>query len=300
MSNNEFKTKTNTEKDSKFDITDYLMPARGFFFVIVEELGKDGFLVRRTYATLDDPYLREMNLSYSQNLREVWPEKYNLEPRNYSSTSSIAEHIMGSTNKNSSYISTSSSFPDGSPRFDVNKKTVYIDINKAKKAGAKLISTEEILSSLEEYKQQNPHLKRRIDKIAGYVKDIDKEVLLQGKKIPSKAVFTPNSYDKAMKINGIGKVLHVFGIAFTAYDLKQALDESYKVESLKPITAEVVRQAGGWGAAWVGFKIGGAIGVSVGIEAGPGCVISGLVGGVIFGTSGYFGFDWVADFIYKN
>lgn len=57
-------------------------------------------------------------------------------------------------------------------------------------SGAKLISTEEILKSLDDYKSQNPHLAKRIDKISKYVKDIDKEVLLHGEKIPASAVFT--------------------------------------------------------------------------------------------------------------
>lgn len=82
----------------------------------------------------------------------------------------------------SSYISTSSAFPEGSPRFE--GKTIIVDIEKAVMSGDKLISTEEILKSLDDYKSQNPHLAKRIDKISKYVKDIDKEVLLHGEKYP--------------------------------------------------------------------------------------------------------------------
>lgn len=71
-------------------------------------------------------------------------------------------------------------------------------------------------------------------------------------------------------------------------------------EGAKPISAEVIRQAGGWGGAVAGFKVGGVIGAGVGIETGPGAIITGLVGGIVFGTAGYFGADWVADHIYEN
>ena len=46
--------------------------------------------------------------------------------------------------------------------------------------------------------------------------------------------------------------------------------------------------------------IGGAAGAAVGIETGPGAVVTGFVGAVIFGVAGYLGADWVADFIDKN
>jgi hypothetical protein len=36
------------------------------------------------------------------------------------------------------------------------------------------------------------------------------------------------------------------------------------------------------------------------IETGPGAIITGLVGGIVFGAAGYFGADWVADHIDKN
>ncbi|HIE9781355.1 TPA: hypothetical protein ACXRZB_002721 [Klebsiella pneumoniae] len=49
-----------------------------------------------------------------------------------------------------------------------------------------------------------------------------------------------------------------------------------------------------------GAKIGTVAGAAVGIETGPGVVLTGLIGGVIFGTAGYFGADWVADHIDEN
>ncbi|CAK9886225.1 MAG: hypothetical protein XXXJIFNMEKO3_02653 [Candidatus Erwinia impunctatus] len=67
-------------------------------------------------------------------------------PKKYSASVTVAEHVMGSNI--SPYISTSSAFPEGSPRFD--GKTILIDIDKAVLSGAKLITTEEIIKSLDE------------------------------------------------------------------------------------------------------------------------------------------------------
>ena len=94
--------------------------------------------------------------------------------------------------------------------------------------------------------------------------------------------------------------MQVVGIVLTAYDLEQASEKSFRAKSVKPISAEVIRQAGGWGAAVAGFKVGGIASAALGIETGPGAVLTGLAGGIIFGAAGYFGADWVADHIDKN
>jgi len=292
----DFKTATNTTPQSYFDVTSYLMPARAFFFVVVDEVGRDGFLVRKIYASPSSPYLSKMNLSPLKQMSELYPEKYGLHPKSFEATTSVAEHVMGA-NK-SPYISTSSIFPDGSPRFE--GREIFIDIEKAKASGAKLISTEEIVTALRQYQTQNPHLSKRIEKITSYVRDIDKEILVHGERIPAKAVFNPKSLGTTSKIIATARVVQVIGVVLTAYDLEQASEKSYQAKSVKPISAEVIRQAGGWGGAIAGFKVGGAAGAAVGIETGPGAIITGLVGGIIFGSAGYFGADWVADHIDKN
>lgn len=289
-------TLTNDKPHSHYDVLGPLMPARAFFFVIVDEPGKDGFLVRKIYASKTNPFLSEMKLSPAELLSETNPERYGLLPKNYESTVSVAEHVMG--NNKSPYISTSSAFPEGSPRFE--GKTIIVDIDKAIKSGAKLVSTEDIIKSLDDYKKQNPHLEKRINKISNYVKDIDKEVLLNGEKIPASAIFTPETLKYTKYFTRGARVVQVTGIIFTAYDLEQATEKSIEKGSVKPITAEVIRQAGGWGAAIAGAKIGTVAGATVGIESGPGAILTGLVGGIIFGTAGYFGADWVADFIDEN
>ncbi|EIQ26602.1 putative membrane protein [Shigella boydii 965-58] len=42
------------------------------------------------------------------------------------------------------------------------------------------------------------------------------------------------------------------------------------------------------------------IGASLGITTGPGAVATGIIGGIVFGAAGYFGADWVADYIDEN
>lgn len=289
-------TLTNDKPHSHYDVLGPLMPAKAFFFVIVDEPGKDGFLVRKIYASNTDPYLSKMELSDLKVLSETNPERYGLIPKNYSAPFTVAEHVLG--DNVSSYISTSSAFPEGSPRF--GGKTIIVDIDKALKSGAKLISTEEILKSLDDYRQLNPHLKKKIDRISNYVKDIDKEVLLHGEKIPASAIFTPETLKYTKYFTRGARVVQVTGIIFTAYDLEQATEKSIKNSSVKPITAEVIRQAGGWGSAIAGAKIGTVAGAAVGIETGPGVVLTGLVGGIVFGAAGYFGADWVADYIDEN
>lgn len=291
----EHEIETNNTDNSLLDVTSSDMPGRAFFFMVVDEVGADGFLTRKVYASLDDPYLKAMNLPENSMLKEVFPEKYGLSGKNLSSDSTVAEHVMGTNS--SKYTSASSIFPEGSPRFD--GKSIYIDIKKARQAGAEIVSTDEIIQALEKYKEIAPKRVKRINQIITYVKDIDKEVLLANK-VPAKAIFTPESYAYVRNIGRVGRAVQLFGIVFTAYDLSVATEQSIKTKSMAPIGAEVIRQSGGWGAGVMGLQIGSMVGASLGIETGPGAIITEAIGGIIFGAAGYFGADWVADFIYEN
>ncbi|ARU90448.1 hypothetical protein [Pseudomonas sp. M30-35] len=289
---------TNQEPGSVSQIPGYLMPARAFFYVVVDEVGADGFLVRKIYTPSTSPYLKEMNLAPLQELSELTPERYGMMPKNAAAPYSIAEHVMGGGRNVSSYISTSSIFPQGSPRFD--GRSVFIDIKKSKASGLKLVSTREIIDELNAYKTQHPHLEKRVTQIANYVENIDKEVLLHGEKVPASAIFNEDSLRNTQLLTRTARATQVLGIVLTAYDLNNATQESIALGSAKPIEAELVRQAGGWGAAYAGAKLGGVVGAAVGIETGPGAIITGLVGGIVGGVAGYFGADWVADHIYEN
>lgn len=289
------KVPTNKQAGTVSNVPGYLMPANIHLFVVVDEIGKEGFLVRKIYSSPDNPHLIAKNLPEFQIKNEVWPEKYGMRPVAPNSSATVAQHVYSSRKYPSSYLSTSSEFPNGSPRFE--GKTVYIDIEKAKAAGAKLVTTNEILKALEDYKKNAPKNIAKIDEIAGWVKNIDKEVLVQSEKVPASAIFTPTSHKVTSTLIKGAKVVRVFAIAFTAYDLKIATEESFKQNSVKPISVEAVKQAGGWGAAIAGARIGLVAGAAVGIETGPGAIVSSAIGGIVFGTAGYLGATWLTEYM---
>lgn len=292
VADHQIKVKTNQLVNSKKTITYTEMPSIVHYFVVVEEIGKDGFLVRKVYASPIDPYLLAKNLTAKEINMQVNPEKFGMSSVSPNSNTSVAEHVYSSRKYPSSYISASSNFPEGSSRFA--GKTVFIDIAEAQKHGIKLVSTDEILKALDEYKAKNPHLSSKIAEIQNWVKEVDKEILMQARnKIPAKAIYTPESLSSVSKFTKAARVLQITAIAFTAYDISIAANQSYKTKSMVPITREVVKQAGGWGGAWIGFKIGAAAGALFGIETGPGALITGAVGGIIFGVGGYWGAEWI-------
>lgn len=98
----------------------------------------------------------------------------------------------------------------------------------------------------------------------------------------------------------LGRAFVVYGAITTAYDVSVAAEASVAEGSASPLVAESVRQVGGWGAGIAGFKVGFAGGAALGVETGPGLLVTGAVGGLVIGTAGYFGADWVADYIYEN
>jgi hypothetical protein len=92
----------------------------------------------------------------------------------------------------------------------------------------------------------------------------------------------------------------VVGVVMTAKDVYQAGQRSLEQGSAKPLAAEGIRQVGGWGGGIAGAKIGFGVGALLGIETGPGAIVTGAIGAVIFGAAGYFGADWIADKISPN
>ncbi|WP_080437069.1 hypothetical protein [Burkholderia ubonensis] len=295
MGNYVYQTTTNQTPDSKYDVLGHHMPAKVFIFVVVDEPGRDGFLVRQCYADVNDPYLKELNLGELGNLREVYPEQYGLWGKGPNSNASVAEHVMGSE-KVTSFSSTSGDYPGGATRFQ--GKTVYVDIAKAKRSGARLVSGAEIRAALDQYAKENPHLAKRIARIRGYSEALDKEVLVQPRpSVPPSGIFTPRGLKVTLGLVKYARVVQVFAIGFTAYDLSIATDQSYRAKSVRPLEKEVVRQMGGWGGAIAGARIGAVAGAMVGVETGPGTVITGLIGGIIFGAVGYLGGSFAAALI---
>lgn len=291
MTQYRFETATNTKRESRYDVTGQLMPTQAFFFVVTEEPGRDGFLARRVYSSVNDPNLLRKKLTPEQRAREVYPEQHGLTPKRWDSKVTVAEHVYG--DNLSSYLSASTILPGGAPRFV--GRDVYIDIRKAKKAGAAIVETHEIIQALEDYKTKFPGRTDRIDRVAGWVRDLDKEVLIKAKHVSASGIFTRESLRVALKLSMYVRVVQVFGIGFTAYDLYAAGEESFETYRAKPLEKEVIRQAGGWGAGMAGARIGMAVGATLGLETGPGVVITGAIGGIIFGSIGYFGGSVVAD-----
>ncbi|MBN3790636.1 glycine zipper family protein [Burkholderia sp. Ac-20353] len=295
-----YKTPTNDTKGSQYDVLGHLMPARMFVFVVVDEPGKDGFLVRRCYTSLEDPHLLKMNLTPIGNLREVYPEKEGLWGRGGpESKVSVAEHVL-EYEKITSYASTSGTYPDGTLR--MNGKAVYVDIAKAKRAGAKLVTTEEIVRAIDEYKVNlNSKARREAEHIKQKVMNIDREILVQPHpSVPPSGIFSQSGLKISLGIVKYARVVQVIGIGFTACDLEVAANQSFETKSVRPIEKEVVRQIGGWGGAVAGAKMGAAAGALVGIETGPGTIITGLIGGIVFGAIGYMCGSAVADQIPNN
>lgn len=90
-----YKVTTNGEADSRVDVLGHPMPAHMFVFVVVDEVGRDGFLVRNCYASVDSPWLKPLDLGRAGEYREVFPERLGLWGKGPDSTATIAEHVMG-------------------------------------------------------------------------------------------------------------------------------------------------------------------------------------------------------------
>jgi hypothetical protein len=254
---------------------------RAFLFVLADEVLPSGKVVRKVLE-FPGPSQAEYILAH--------PEIFGMKPPNPLSTISLGEHALG--NNNSRFISASTK-PGGAP--NIKGRPVYIDIKKAQAAGVKIHSTAEIIADLDRLVKANPQLKPRVDKLKSIIGSVEGEVLLEGN-VPRSAIKSQNGM---MATRGLRFVQFV-GIALTVYDVGKATVKSVEQQSAKPITAEAIRQIGGWGSAMAGAKAGAWIGGTLGIETGPGAILTGAAGALIFGTAGYFGADWIADFIDSN
>ncbi|MEM6665526.1 MAG: hypothetical protein AAF638_03905 [Pseudomonadota bacterium] len=219
------------------------------------------------------------------------PEVHGISPKKPDSNVRVAGHVMGRTD--SKFIS-ASTLRNGAQRIEGTPH--YIDMQTVRNAGNPVHTNDEIISALatEASKAKDPARQARIEQIQTLAR-ADAEVLIEGD-IPAKAVKGPS----AMTLTRVARGAQVVGLAVTAYDVTRAARESIQAESPRPIAAEVLRQAGGWGAAYAGMKAGLVVGAAAGAPTGVGAVVSGVVGGLIGGVAGYFGMDYVADRIHRN
>ncbi|WP_083214468.1 hypothetical protein [Burkholderia stabilis] len=311
MSDFIYQTRTNDKSESKYDVLGHVMPARAFFFVTVDEVGPEGFLVRRTYSSVNDPRLPR-ELTPLQRFQIVYPEMSGLTAPNPEGLAKAAEHVLQRDQKikvETQFVSTSKNFPGGADRFHGSEnpsKLVYIDIAKAKRSGAVLVSPEEIGRSIDEYVKDMPSKVRRE---AEYLKKkslgVDNEYLVKPKPVvPADGVFTQKGLKIALGVERWARVVQVFGIFLTAYDLAKATEESIKFKSIKPLTKSTLRQiagwegsiAGRWAGAAIGARMGATTGALCGIELGPGAIITGAIGGIIGGALAYTGESYVLDY----
>jgi|GEM_PF-1041881 len=302
MTNYVYKTDTNTRLDSVATAQGPLMPARAFFFVTVDEVGPEGFLVRKTYTTVNAPFLQGMGLGPLESIREVSPERYGLWARNPDSLASISAHVL-QIDKVTSYVSASGNFPEGSPRFQ--GKHVYLDIASAKRAGAKLVTPEEIGRDIDEYlKDKSSKERREGEYLKKKALGIDNEFLIKpNPAVPPEGIFSRRGLATAVGFEKWARVVQVWGIFLTGYDLAIATEESARIKSIRPLEKSVLRNiagwqgsmAGRWAGAALGARIGAASGSIVGIELGPGTIITGAIGGIIGGAIGFFAESWVME-----
>lgn len=256
------------------------VPGRAFLFVLSDEVLPSGKLVRKVLQVPGD-----MGEYVASN-----PELFGIKPIAPSSSVSLGEHALGNTN---SRFTSASTKRGGAP--NMRGRPVYIDVAKAKAAGVTIHSTEEIIADLDRLAKADPTLKSRITKLKTVINAVEGEVLLKGD-VPASAV---KSRGAMIATRGF-RAVQIVGVLFTVYDIGKASVKSVDQQSVNPIAAEGIRQVGGWGMGWMGMKLGCATGALLGIETGPGAVITCGAGGLIFGVAGYFGFDWLADFIDEN
>lgn len=256
-------------------------PWRAFFFVLADEILPSAKVIRK---------ILEFPAATQAQFIQAHPEIFGMAPPAPQATYSIGEHALG--NNQSKYLSASTK-PKGAPT--INGRRLYIDLQKAQAAGAKLHSTESICADLDRLAANDPTLKPRVDKLKNVIRTVEGEVLIEGA-VPASAVKS----SKAMMMTRGFRAVQVVGMAFTVYDVSKATAKSIDRKSIKPITAEGIRQVGGWAAAVAGAKVGFGAGALAGIETGPGAILFGVGGAFVFGTAGYLGSDWLADFVDEN
>ncbi|EHR72862.1 hypothetical protein BurJ1DRAFT_4062 [Burkholderiales bacterium JOSHI_001] len=287
--------------------------ARGFMFIVFEQLPNVGAgkIIRKV---------------------AVVPRDFSLAPQNPLGSLSPAEHVLNMNPSQSPFLSASNR-PIGAA--SITGEALLLNTTKIIEAGGQIFSVDEVVRDLEGFVAKNPAARAQVDKLIATIKNIEGEVLVKGSVPPGAAkpvspvhqafirsaedlwqqfrsgalsrpelerelALLEKSYERIKVVGKVGRVITVVGLVLTAVDLTRAANQSVKTQSFKPITAEVVRQAGGWGMALAGAKIGAVGGAAVGVETGPGLFITGAIGALVFGALGFFGSDLIADQISPN
>jgi hypothetical protein len=241
----------------------------------------------KVWSPLPRSVVRKTNIDPS-------PEKLGFKPTDKTSALRPGDHALGNHGRGgpSPFVSVSE-LRQGARDIYGEKYWIYID--RAVEGGAEYISHEELATDLKKMAGEAPETyARRVDMwLANQMNE--KEALFRGD-VPANAIDTVGM--RRLRVGSHG--LQVAGMLITAYDLGNATNESLETGSVKPITAETLRQVGSWGTAWAGFKAGCGIGALVGIETGPGASLFCFGGGLIGGWAGYKGGDTIGDMIDEN
>jgi hypothetical protein len=257
-----------------------ILDSRYYFFVLADEVLPSQKVVRKVLVVP----------ATAQQVIAANPEIFGLHPLNPTSGVSIGQHALG--DQNSPYTSASTN-PKGAP--NITGRLVFIDVEKAKAAGVRIFSTEEIVADLDRLARSDPSLWPRVEKLKNAITHVEEEVLLEGS-VPKTAIKSAQS----MKLTSGLRFVQAIGIGLTVYDLGKATEKSIEQKSYRPIAAEGIRQVGGWAAAVAGMKAGVVLGGAAGAPTGAGAILTGAAGAIVFGAAGYFGADWIADHIDEN
>lgn len=285
--------------------------ARGFMFVVFEQLPEvgTGRVIRKVAAI---------------------PRDFALNPPNPLANLSLADHVLG--NNNSQFLSASNR-PFGAPNF--RGQPLLIDVAKTRAAGGQIYSVEQIVTDLRRFAHENPASEGRVNTLIRTIQSVEGEVLIEGgvprdavrrvstahtgfirtadelwasfdvgritrPQLEAQLLTLEKAYGRARIFGRVGRVVTIVGVVFTVVDIADATQRSMEKNSYKPLAAETVRQIGGWGGAVAGGKIGFLAGAALGVETGPGLILTGAVGAIIFGAAGYFGADFIADWIEQD
>ncbi|MCU0650221.1 MAG: LysM peptidoglycan-binding domain-containing protein [Gemmatimonadaceae bacterium] len=263
-----------------------VVPAVGFTFVLAEEPNPlRGRAVRR--LVVRPAQAAELAQRLGRPVR-AWPDPSRM---GFTATGpghppDVASHIGG---RKPSPFTSASLHPLGARRF--HGDPFFVDLGKAAASGVEIRYPADIVAELDRLvlRAASPIDVQKLRWLQRTVEH-DAEVLFRGP-VPAAAV---RSARTELLLRGLQGV-QLMGFAVTAVQLSHATQRSMTVGSLRPLSAEVVRQAGGWAGAWAGLQLGGATGALFGISTGPGALVTASLGSLIGGVTGYLGFDWMAD-----
>jgi LysM repeat protein len=297
--------------------------ARGVMFVVFEQLPEVGSknVIRKVQVVPTDFSLKPRNPFGNISLAD---HALNLKPLESQFLSASTKPFGSPTMGKASLVN-----PNGW------KELLLIDTHQAMAKGSRVFTVPEVVADLNRHAAlfpNNKKLQERISKLIRTIEKVEGEVLItngvpgdavtkissahtpyieaadeiwaavDGKKITleqaeERLAILAKSYERAKIVGRVGRVLTVVGAVFTAVDLTVAGKQSYDKNSFRPIAAESVRQIGGWSGAYAGGVAGGALFGILFSETGPGAILAGAGGAMIFGAIGYWRGDVIAGWI---